>query len=477
MKFDERAGKRFSIQARKTAKETSGEYQTTLQQVVLAGDLEAVRKELSLRPGEPLEENNKSILHYAVMTRNTDIVQMLIRESRDKGVALDLNKNDIITGFTPLHYSIFIESRQMLTMLLAEYNADIDVTDAFSATPLDYARMLGMVPHMPSHLIPRSITVYDKAHESVAQWPVAQLEERLTVTYCALPVCGHKYIEELMFSGFGIGETDVEFSVGYGVFAGKDYQPGSYICRYGGRLSAEGTIKNRAYAVVSGVEGMVLDGTHYRNLGGMINHSARYANAELQCFFDRGAEQAVITATQFIPKGKQILLDYSESYWQAEDETTTSTEAEADDKKPAYLMAAAGDAQVQVVEMGGDEPGSFPAFLPSAFVVRLLLNILGVGSQVFGKAFLDAWRQAGLKAKQTGAGLSLAEAQKILGLRPPYELKEVTKRYEQLFKSNDPANGGSFYLQSKVYRARERLEQEFKTNAEWQAKGGGTNAE
>jgi hypothetical protein len=91
--------------------------------------------------------------------------------------------------------------------------------------------------------------------------------------------------------------AEIDASVGYGVFAGKDYQPGSYICRYGGRLSAEGarctpllcqmncatsglvtnmfsflsragTIKNRAYAVVSGVEGMVLDGTHYRNLGG-----------------------------------------------------------------------------------------------------------------------------------------------------------------------------------------------------------------
>jgi hypothetical protein len=35
-----------------------------------------------------------------------------------------------------LHYSIFIESRQVLTMLLAEYNADIDKVDAFSATPL-----------------------------------------------------------------------------------------------------------------------------------------------------------------------------------------------------------------------------------------------------------------------------------------------------------------------------------------------------
>lgn len=82
--------------------QTCGEYQTTLQQVVLASDLEAVyvqvRKELSLRPDEALEENNKSILHYAAMTRNVDVVQMLIRESRSKGVAIDINKNDLITG-------------------------------------------------------------------------------------------------------------------------------------------------------------------------------------------------------------------------------------------------------------------------------------------------------------------------------------------------------------------------------------------
>jgi hypothetical protein len=86
--------------------QTSGEYQTTLQQVVLAGDLEAVyvqvQKELSLRPGAPLEESNKSILHYAVMTRNADVVHMLIRESQDRGVAIDVNKNDIITGTASL---------------------------------------------------------------------------------------------------------------------------------------------------------------------------------------------------------------------------------------------------------------------------------------------------------------------------------------------------------------------------------------
>jgi hypothetical protein len=71
--------------------------------------------------------------------------------------------------------------------------------------------MLGMVPHMPSHYIPRSITVYNKDQDDLEQWPIAQFETRLGLSFCALPVCGHKYIEELMFSGFGIGETDMEF--------------------------------------------------------------------------------------------------------------------------------------------------------------------------------------------------------------------------------------------------------------------------
>jgi hypothetical protein len=71
-------------------------------------------------------------------------------------------------------------------------------------------------------------------------------------------------------------------------------------------------------------------------------------------------------------QGKQILLDYSESYWQAEeDEGTAEPSTEGDTKRPAFLLTA-GDAKVQVVEMGGDEPGSFPAFLPSTVVSRLV---------------------------------------------------------------------------------------------------------
>jgi SET domain-containing protein len=64
----------------------------------------------------------------------------------------------------------------------------------------------------------------------------------------------------------------------------------------------------------SGVEGVVLDATHYRNLGAFINHSAT-PNAQAECIFDKGVEQAVIIATRHIPRGHQILIDYSERYF------------------------------------------------------------------------------------------------------------------------------------------------------------------
>ena len=38
----------------------------------------------------------------------------------------------------------------------------------------------------------------------------------------------------------------------------------------------------------------------------------------------------------------------------------------------------------------------------------------------------------------------------------------TTQRYTKLFDANDPKKGGSFYLQSKIYRAKEALETELK---------------
>lgn len=64
----------------------------------------------------------------------------------------------------------------------------------------------------------------------------------------------------------------------------------------------------------------------------------------------------------------------------------------------------------------------------------------------------------------SSSGLTLDEACKILNVSPPKggqaDINRVHEQFKRLFDMNDPKRGGSFYLQSKVLRARERLELE-----------------
>ncbi|KXT15092.1 hypothetical protein AC579_6447 [Pseudocercospora musae] len=106
---------------------------------------------------------------------------------------------------------------------------------------------------------------------------------------------------------------------------------------------------------------------------------------------------------------------------------------------------------------------------------RIVTQVLLTGARVFGRAFAEAYKQASASQKfaqqnQTAAntlssaGLTLDEACKILNVSPPKagqaDLSRVHDRFKHLFDCNDPKKGGSFYLQSKVLRARERLEME-----------------
>ncbi len=54
----------------------------------------------------------------------------------------------------------------------------------------------------------------------------------------------------------------------------------------------------------------------------------------------------------------------------------------------------------------------------------------------------------------------MEEAAQILNVSKEATLEDIVKRYEKMVQANDPANGGSFYIQSKVVRARERLQLE-----------------
>jgi import inner membrane translocase subunit TIM16 len=95
-----------------------------------------------------------------------------------------------------------------------------------------------------------------------------------------------------------------------------------------------------------------------------------------------------------------------------------------------------------------------------------------------GRAFAEAYKQAsassqyakanksagGSGAFSSHSGLTLEEACKILNVKPPQggkaNMEDVMDRFKKLFDANDPKKGGSFYLQSKILRARERIESE-----------------
>lgn len=66
-------------------------------------------------------------------------------------------------------------------------------------------------------------------------------------------------------------------------------------------------------------------------------------------------------------------------------------------------------------------------------------------------------------------GITLEEAQQILNISK-LDAAEAQKSFEHLFNMNDKVKGGSFYLQSKVFRAKERIDQEFKDSQDQQTK-------
>ncbi|MBE7180219.1 MAG: hypothetical protein INR71_03255 [Terriglobus roseus] len=116
---------------------------------------------------------------------------------------------------------------------------------------------------------------------------------------------------------------------------------------------------------------------------------------------------------------------------------------------------------------------------------RIITQVVVTGARILGRAVAESWRQAQASqryaaaaaksnpgARQTFAsgGLTLDEACKILDVAPPrqgkVDMERVMERFKRLFDQNEPKKGGSFYLQSKILRARERIELEVRTAEE-----------
>ncbi|XP_026332168.1 mitochondrial import inner membrane translocase subunit Tim16 [Hyposmocoma kahamanoa] len=113
-------------------------------------------------------------------------------------------------------------------------------------------------------------------------------------------------------------------------------------------------------------------------------------------------------------------------------------------------------------------------------MAKYIAQIIVLGAQVVGRAFARALKQeiaaSQEAAKRAGGGpegsrraaanastgLTLEEAMQILNL-DKIDSEQVQKNYNHLFNVNDKSKGGSFYLQSKIVRAKERIDVEIKS--------------
>ncbi|KAG9441383.1 hypothetical protein H6P81_017237 [Aristolochia fimbriata] len=111
---------------------------------------------------------------------------------------------------------------------------------------------------------------------------------------------------------------------------------------------------------------------------------------------------------------------------------------------------------------------------------KILANLIIMGSGIMARAVVQAYRQALTNASKNGVAqeavqnairrgskaMTEQEARQILGITEAAAWEDILKKYDALFERN--AKTGSFYLQSKVHRAKECLENVY------QAKGEGT---
>ncbi|XP_056144758.1 coronin-7-like isoform X2 [Lampris incognitus] len=153
-------------------------------------------------------------------------------------------------------------------------------------------------------------------------------------------------------------------------------------------------------------------------------------------------------------------------------------EEKTDEQKKEELLSA------MVAKLGNmDDPLPQESFqgVDDDEWAKYLAQIVVMGVQVVGRAFARALRQEfaasqaaaqarGRSGQQSAAassisGMTLQEAQQILNIAT-LNPEDIQKNYEHLFKANDKSVGGSFYVQSKVVRAKERLEEELDIQAQ-----------
>lgn len=119
---------------------------------------------------------------------------------------------------------------------------------------------------------------------------------------------------------------------------------------------------------------------------------------------------------------------------------------------------------------------------------KIIANLIILGSGIVLRAFTQAYQKALQNAAKSGAAseaassfaarrakaMTVQEARLILGVSEETPWQEVLERYKRMYDNNERV--GSFYLQSKVQRAKECLEATVGKEAEAAAGPGGAKS-
>lgn len=113
-------------------------------------------------------------------------------------------------------------------------------------------------------------------------------------------------------------------------------------------------------------------------------------------------------------------------------------------------------------------------------MAKYLAQIIVLGTQVVAKAFARALRQeiaaSQEAAKRAGGGaqgtkraaanartgIDIKEALLILNAEKPEQKELIEEHFNKYMDANSREKGGSFYLQSKIFRAKERIDEELR---------------
>lgn len=105
---------------------------------------------------------------------------------------------------------------------------------------------------------------------------------------------------------------------------------------------------------------------------------------------------------------------------------------------------------------------------------RMLVQMMMVGFNIVTKAAMQAYQQAKAggggaaagamrsAAAMGGSRMAADEARAILALESAgkVDATALAAQFNKYYTANDPANGGSFYIQSKIWNAKEVLTEE-----------------